>query len=684
MGIYAIARLYNFGDINGEMTGLRLYDSESESKLDVPLESVIEVLKSNKTTIENMTVKNGELCGTNGSLDRYQKIMLAQSKDGLKTVKIDKSTNCLVVINEIKLEETGETLGYTVVNCNGARKKLLLKDIVNAKKDIERNGGHLVISNGKFVEKNNKTFISSISGNYECNKISKKTIKDTEEKVGMAQIDYNNKHRIGVSLVGMASNSRIKEVDEVTGLQLDQKLMYTVEALRDIAPHYYAMYMSINCLEAEETSDFTTAGVAGDRLYFTANYLKKCALSELVFTWIHEILHIVMAHQARRAGREHRLFNYACDLYINKLIKEELNLQLGKEVEVEAVGNGRSIKVMLPEYCLYNDNVDLKNDTPESIYEELLQNMQKDKSNSDGEEKGNNSNGDGESITGGESGVDGESGNGKGQPEKTKANSVGFRGKRYYYNDSHKDLVEDGQTIKETEEEKRQKGKSYANRANQSCKNYGYGIPNGALRESIKKIIAPPVDWRRMLRNLLLKPSVNETSYIHPDRRFLGERKALPGDGPTECGELEGIKICIDTSGSISNEELSKALYQVEQLLKQYKAKGEVIYWGTEVVKVIDFNNYNDIIKEKPADGGGTDAECIFRYFESCRDYKNGKKQKPYVTIVFTDGYFAPINEKWIRKYKNVIFVLSDNSTDTSIPQKGNWKIAPLKRKSVY
>ena len=134
----------------------------------------------------------------------------------------------------------------------------------------------------------------------------------------------------------------------------------------------------------------------------------------------------------------------------------------------------------------------------------------------------------------------------------------------------------------------------------------------------------------------------------------------MPGPKKLDNDSLKDIKICIDTSGSITPKDLGVALAQIEQLLRAYKAEAELLYWDTQIRATYPFKNIKEIINKEPSGGGGTDANCIFEYFETERDYKIGKKPKPSIIIVFTDGYFGNIHDKY-KKYKDTIWVVHNN-----------------------
>ena len=135
----------------------------------------------------------------------------------------------------------------------------------------------------------------------------------------------------------------------------------------------------------------------------------------------------------------------------------------------------------------------------------------------------------------------------------------------------------------------------------------------------------------------------------------------LPGPKKLEPDSLDNVKICVDTSGSIGDKELGMALAQVKQLLNTYKASASLIYWDTEVHCEEPFEKIEEALKIKPLGYGGTDANCIFRYFETNADYKKHKKKPPSIIIIFTDGYFGPVDTKYKNKFKDTIWVIHSN-----------------------
>lgn len=87
----------------------------------------------------------------------------------------------------------------------------------------------------------------------------------------------------------------------------------------------------------------------------------------------------------------------------------------------------------------------------------------------------------------------------------------------------------------------------------------------------------------------------------------------FPSEVPGDLDTVGTVLIAIDTSGSISNKDIAKALKQIQDLLHKFKSKGVILYWDTEVAAKADFNNINEALKLRPAGGGGTDPNCVFK-----------------------------------------------------------------------
>jgi predicted metal-dependent peptidase len=163
-----------------------------------------------------------------------------------------------------------------------------------------------------------------------------------------------------------------------------------------------------------------------------------------------------------------------------------------------------------------------------------------------------------------------------------------------------------------------------------------------------------------LLKNKLTLATQTVNTFARPDKRFRSRGMIMPGPKKLDNDALENVKICIDTSGSISPRDLGVALTQIDQLFKKFHADAEVLYWDTRIRAIYPFEDPKELVNKKPMGGGGTDANCIFEYFEENKDYRIGKKKKPSIIIVFTDGCFGDVHKRY-SKYKDTIWVINGN-----------------------
>ena len=248
-----------------------------------------------------------------------------------------------------------------------------------------------------------------------------------------------------------------------------------------------------------------------------------------------------------------------------------------------------------------------------------------------------------------------------------------FEGKEFkgqiIQNGMSNDIVDTTEDTNKSAEEKYRNGQARLRAAVEIAKQmHAYGGDNpGFLERMVEKALAPKVNWRSVLRKFLIKSNKKEYTLSHPDKRFLGQKstdgKKQVYAGPHKYGggDLENIKIAIDTSGSITPKDLGVALTQIEDMFKKYSAHAELLYWDSRVRAVYEFDKVEELLKKEPMGGGGTDVNCVFDYFESAKEYKMRRKPKPSLILIFTDGVFGEVNKAYSKKYKNTIWILHDN-----------------------
>ena len=374
-----------------------------------------------------------------------------------------------------------------------------------------------------------------------------------------------------------------------------------------MAPFFFA---SLCVIPRKEKDDAGSIIVSPDTIYFDSEFVAQKTRPEISFYLIHGVYHILMMHHIRRAGRDPVKWNLACDVFINSCIYESFKIKPGQEKPVTGPG-GETAFLKMPEDEPFIDDIDIKTDTPEMIYYWF--------------------DSDDESDTG----------------KKLKKLRAAGNGRL--------DLVDDEKSREETEVMKQRSALRLRKKIETV---YDQIRPTDAARgkgNSAEKISGEIegvnlIDWRVVLRSKLTALEKDEKSLSHPDRRFA--YRGMYVEGPViEEDALTDVKVCIDTSGSMTDEEILSALYQIKNILKQYRTTSELVFWDEEVHSAGPFENLHQLkLAEKKTTGrGGTNPDCLFEYFSGSQ-YKG---ERPRLLLIFTDGYFELPDRKYAREFGN-------------------------------
>ena len=263
------------------------------------------------------------------------------------------------------------------------------------------------------------------------------------------------------------------------------------------------------------------------------------------------------------------------------------------------------------------------------------------------------------------------SGSGRHKAEETK--EVLLRrsyksGLRQYTAEVRKDLLP-GVSAKELEEEV-EALLSHASGIKERSSFGSYYIPMELYRLNTGK----PLNWKRLLQNLLTEEEdKDELSYLTPDRRFLHMDMIVPGMGGKE--EKPGIVWAfVDSSGSVSPEEMDAFLTQMLALVKRHGFRANIAFWDIEVSEVFrNISNEKELRNVIPRHSGGTDINCVY-------DWIREKRIKPEVLLILTDGYFGELKPEYPLPgfRRKTILVLSRDGAGQD-PLKRIGRIARLK-----
>jgi len=256
-------------------------------------------------------------------------------------------------------------------------------------------------------------------------------------------------------------------------------------------------------------------GTDGYHLFYYPEFVRNTSHEHLQAIIAHEVSHIALFHLTRRQNREPIRWNFAADFASNDLIKKDGLFEL-------------------PDGVLYNPN--FSNKTAEWIYNQLpeIPSMTITITLDSHEEwKGN-----------GGKGSKGEESAPAGGDENGDEEDTGGMDAAEGLEQRIRELVAQAATAA------RMQGK----------------LP-GHLKELVDGILQPKLDWKTILQDMIVSCAKNDFCISPPNMKHLYRGFYLPGITGTEIN----IACVIDTSGSISSEEIRSFLSEVKGICDAYE-----------------------------------------------------------------------------------------------------------------
>ena len=365
------------------------------------------------------------------------------------------------------------------------------------------------------------------------------------------------------------------------------------------APFFGNLATRMNLINADEWCP--TAATDGRRFYYNSEFVNSLPLKQLEFLVGHEVLHAVYDHMGRRGNRDPKLWNIADDYCVNWDLVEQ---RVGDKIPV----------------ALYDSKY--KGMSAEEVYDDLYENADKINIDElmkrlldehlDGDEKDGEGDGDGDKP-------------GNGRPKLSEAEKKEIR-------DEIKEAVL------------------------AAAQASGAGNIPGGVKRMIKDLCEPVMDWRELLQQQIESTIKSDFTWARPSRRAWHMDAVMPGMKP---GEQIDVVIGIDTSGSITDQDLKIFLSEIKGIMEAYdEYKITVMGWDTEVNNVGVFNsdNLEDISSFEPGGGGGTDPHCVWKYLQD-------NDIEPKKLIMFTDFCFFGWSPEEVEQYCDTVWIIKGNKS---------------------
>ena len=428
--------------------------------------------------------------------------------------------------------------------------------------------------------------------------------------------------------------------------------------------------------EELEAIGMPTMATDGEEIIYHEKFVEQHTIPQLNFVVIHEILHVALAHMWRRNHRQPELWNMACDFVVNNAIHEVISAYQRNANKREIRENE---KVEMPKEVLYDES--FANMSAEEVYAYLEKNAKKQSSSSQGKSysmgqssgsgknSNNNQKGNQKSNASG-SGNDknnNQNGSGDGDDDSQNGNKNGndesgtykVNGKTYKAPSNHKLWDKADKLDQSTKNEKQMEWGSNLMQAAEDLKRRG--IDPGSLKLHINELTKPQKNWKALLRDFI-EEEINDYSFAPPDRRYDFDGIMLP-DFNDKQESVKDLLFFVDTSGSMSAEEITVCYSEIQGAINQFKKRlhGILHFFDYDVKKkTYNFDDvYGDISKIMPVGGGGTSFEAVFKYVNANRKKYNDVKG----IIIMTDGE-CPYPPESITKGTPVLWIFTTKGNE--------------------
>jgi len=339
-----------------------------------------------------------------------------------------------------------------------------------------------------------------------------------------------------------------------------------------------------------------TTATDAKAFYFNPGFIEGLSLAQTQFVLAHEAMHCAMGHTHRRQHRIKRRWDVACDHAVNLMLIEEglkppLHGILANQDYLTL--SAEEIYPMIPE------------DTPEESFDQHLFDSDNESGASpDDSERQDN-------PDAGESGGQGREGQSEAEQQQ------GSGGQPSQKPDD----------LSPTErEELAEQWKNRLAAAAQAARQAGK--LSQTMMRWVDDLIAPSLPWRALLARFFAVNQRDDYSWRRPSRR---EGEALL---PRLSSEGIDVIAAIDTSGSISDEELRDFVSELDALKGQVRARVTLLACDNKLAgkSPWEFEPWDAMhLPDDVEGGGGTDFRPVFDWVEQ-------ENRSPNMLVYFTDA----------------------------------------------
>ena len=431
--------------------------------------------------------------------------------------------------------------------------------------------------------------------------------------------------------------------------KLSQKIYWSKMRLLVNHGFFGSLLLGMNfALTTELDKEKAVAATNGETIVFHPETLDALSDRELDITIMHELMHIALKHHLRGKNKKKARYNLACDIVVNSNIMYSKNLY-----ESEMLILGHHLPHLAPngqEGYLYS---------AEEVYE-MLTNLNQESTDIAGDEDDEKEKVAADTMMtgkGNDNGLEKEKGKDKNAGDPTmsdkKKDDIDPTNSDKNKDDQNENITEKGEKQKKKTKDTYQPIDSHdrwednkdklkedmaTKKTMEAYELASHRKDAGSIPLSVKRYINdlrnPTTDWRTLLNNFV-QENIVDYSFCPPDKRFSDGDFILPDfNDPDEV--VKNILFMIDTSGSMSEKEISDCFSEINGAIQQFNGKlaGFVGFFDAKVQKIVPFDSFTDIREIIPQGGGGTDFHAIFKHVK-----RHMQDELPSSIVILTDGY---------------------------------------------
>ena len=422
-------------------------------------------------------------------------------------------------------------------------------------------------------------------------------------------------------------------------------------SLRHIAPHFGGL---ITSLQFVYTYKVDTQATDGFRVFVNPEFADSLDHTGKVFVMAHELMHCLLNHlrRGKKIDAMNQKGNIAADYEVNQTL---VDMGLFKTSTIEKLQGFIDAKWSKVSF----ETIYSKMPNPPSM---PSQGGGGDK-NQQGQQNQQSQSGQGNSQ-GNSQGQQNQEGQGSSGTEANLNGTIDTAGSMLDAKEGQKIAKEEGYDDVGANESALEK--EWENKAREVAKKLkGTGAGNDILAD---KLLATSVkgtnEWKKILKDIVgrsVSPEDKRRGYAHNNILVSQDRVAL--SDKEKYDNVDYIMAWVDTSGSMSQEDLNKALSMMLMVAQAKKpTKLVVCQFDTRVADIKEFDKVDriekDMRKMKIKGGGGTDVKCCF---DLLADKKSKyAKQVPELVVIFTDGYLDQYRRDK-RRMQNLVWVVQDH-----------------------